>query len=80
METLDYTQYAVRNFSEVENLMTSVERVITYTNLESDQDIVPGYLYLGYVPGYMYLGTNSQKKWHTQEYFWARDDQKMIKS
>ncbi|XP_074606534.1 ATP-binding cassette sub-family C member 4-like [Acropora palmata] len=39
METLDYTQYAVRNFSEVENLMTSVERVITYTNLESE----PGY-------------------------------------
>lgn len=36
METLDYTQYAVRNFSEVENLMTSVERVITYTNLESE--------------------------------------------
>ena len=25
------------------------------------------------------LGTNSQKKWHTQKYFWARDDQKMIK-
>ena len=39
METLDYTQYAVRNFSEVDNLMTAVERVITYTNLESE----PGY-------------------------------------
>ena len=39
METLDYTQYAVRTFSDVENLMTSVERVITYTNLESE----PGY-------------------------------------
>ena len=25
------------------------------------------------------IGTNSQKKWHTQEFFWARDNLKMIK-
>lgn len=36
---MEHTQFAVRQFSEVENLMTSVERVITYTNLESE----PGY-------------------------------------
>ncbi|XP_015779867.1 PREDICTED: multidrug resistance-associated protein 4-like [Acropora digitifera] len=39
METLDVVQYAIRQFSEVENIMTSVERVITYTKLESE----PGY-------------------------------------
>ena len=39
METLEQVQYAVRQFSKVENLMTSVERVITYTSLESE----PGY-------------------------------------
>ena len=33
------SQYAVKQFSEVENLMTSVERVTYYTNLESE----PGY-------------------------------------
>ena len=38
-ETLEQVQYAVRQFSKVENLMTSVERVITYTSLESE----PGY-------------------------------------
>ena len=36
---MEYTQFAVRQFSEVENLMTSVERVMTYTNLGSE----PGY-------------------------------------
>ena len=39
METLDSIQYAVRQFSDVESLMTSVERVITYTHLEPE----PGY-------------------------------------
>ncbi|KAJ7378151.1 hypothetical protein OS493_024816 [Desmophyllum pertusum] len=39
IETMEYTQYAVRQCSEVENLMTSVERVMTYSNLESE----PGY-------------------------------------
>ena len=33
------TQYAVRQLTEIETLMTSVERVITYTELESE----PGY-------------------------------------
>ena len=33
------TQYAVRKTSDVENFMTSVERVITYTKLDSE----PGY-------------------------------------
>ena len=36
---MEYTPFAVRQFSEVENLMTSVGRVMTYTNLESE----PGY-------------------------------------
>ena len=36
---MEYTQFAVRQFSEVENLMTSVERVMAYSNLESE----PGY-------------------------------------
>ena len=35
----DITQYVVRKTSEVENLMTSVERVMTYTKLDSE----PGY-------------------------------------
>ena len=39
VEIAEYMQLAVRQFSEVENLMTSVERVMTYTNLESE----PGY-------------------------------------
>ena len=30
------TQYAVRQLTEIETLMTSVERVITYTELESE--------------------------------------------
>ena len=33
------TQYAVRKTSEVENYMTSVERVMTYTKLDRE----PGY-------------------------------------
>ena len=33
------SQYAVRQFSEVENLMTSVERVMAYTSLDTE----PGY-------------------------------------
>jgi len=39
IETSNMSQYAVKQFSEVENLMTSVERVTYYTNLESE----PGY-------------------------------------
>ena len=36
MAAMNSTQYAVRQFSEVENVMTSVERVMTYTKLESE--------------------------------------------
>ena len=39
VEAPDLPQYGVRMFSEVENLMTSVERVITYTKLQPE----PGY-------------------------------------
>ena len=39
LQTVDMTQFAVRQLSEVENLMTSVERVMTYTKLDSE----PGY-------------------------------------
>ena len=39
IQTVVTTQYAVRKTSDVENLMTSVERVITYTKLDSE----PGY-------------------------------------
>ena len=39
IEIVDMTQYAVRISSDVENLMTSVERVMTDTELESE----PGY-------------------------------------
>ena len=39
METLGSSQYVVRMVAEVENLMTSVERVIAYTKLEPE----PGY-------------------------------------
>ena len=46
METVDYTQFAVRQFSEVENLMTSVERVMAYSNLESE----PGYKLKAFPP------------------------------
>lgn len=39
LQTLDSTQYGVRLASEVENLMTSVERVMAYTEIEPE----PGY-------------------------------------
>ena len=39
LQTLDSTQYSVRIALEVENLMTSVERVMSYTQIESE----PGY-------------------------------------
>ena len=39
IETADHTQYTVRLSAETENLMTSVERVMTYTKLDSE----PGY-------------------------------------
>ena len=39
IQTITMTQFAVRKASDVENFMTSVERVITYTNLDSE----PGY-------------------------------------
>ena len=39
LQTLNITQYGVRFASEVENLMTSVERVMAYTKIEAE----PGY-------------------------------------
>ena len=39
IQTATITQYAVRKTSDVENFMTSVERVMTYTKLDSE----PGY-------------------------------------
>ena len=39
IQTVAMTQYAVRKTSDVENYMTSVERVMTYTKLDSE----PGY-------------------------------------
>ncbi|KAL9951146.1 hypothetical protein ACROYT_G043759 [Oculina patagonica] len=39
IKSADITQYAVRKTSDVENFMTSVERVMTYTKLDSE----PGY-------------------------------------
>ena len=39
IETARFSQYSVRQFAEVENLMTSVERVMAYTNLDCE----PGY-------------------------------------
>ena len=39
VETSNLSNYAVRHFSEVENLMTSVERVMAYTSLDPE----PGY-------------------------------------
>ena len=39
IQTTSVTQYAVRKTSEVENLMTSIERVVSYTKLDSE----PGY-------------------------------------
>ena len=39
VQTVNLTQFAVRQLTQVENLMTAVERVITYTEL----DLEPGY-------------------------------------
>ena len=39
VQSVLFTQYAVRKASDVENIMTSAERVMTYTKLESE----PGY-------------------------------------
>ncbi|XP_058970255.2 ATP-binding cassette sub-family C member 4-like [Pocillopora verrucosa] len=39
IQTVELTQYTVRKSSDVENFMTSVERVMTYTKLDSE----PGY-------------------------------------
>ncbi|XP_078361825.1 ATP-binding cassette sub-family C member 4-like [Oculina patagonica] len=39
IQTVNMTQFSVRTTSDVENYMTSVERVITYTKLDSE----PGY-------------------------------------
>ena len=39
LETLDAAQFGVQLMSETENLMTSVERVVTYTQIASE----PGY-------------------------------------
>ncbi|XP_078347301.1 ATP-binding cassette sub-family C member 4-like [Oculina patagonica] len=36
IQTAEFTQYAVRKTSDVENFMTSVERVMTYTKLDSE--------------------------------------------
>ena len=44
--TVDASQYCVRKGAEVENYMTSVERVITYTQLEQE----PGYQNRHYPP------------------------------
>ena len=38
METLGNVQYAVRSTSQVENMMTSVERVFAYTELDPEPD------------------------------------------
>lgn len=46
LETLDEVQYSMRASSEVENLMTSVERVTAYTALEAE----PGYSTENYPP------------------------------
>lgn len=46
LESLDEVQYSVRASSEVENLMTSVERVTAYTALE----VEPGYSTENYPP------------------------------
>ena len=39
IQTMELTQYTVRKTSDVENYMTSIERVMTYTKLDSE----PGY-------------------------------------
>jgi len=36
LQTLDETQYGVRIATQVENLMTSVERVMSYTKIDSE--------------------------------------------
>lgn len=36
LQTLDTTQYGIRQAAEVENLMTSVERVLAYAKIESE--------------------------------------------
>ena len=46
LESLDEVQYSIRASSEVENLMTSVERVTSYTALEAE----PGYSTANYPP------------------------------
>ena len=46
METLDAAQFGVQLMSEIENLMTSVERVLTYTNLTPEE----GYFTADYHP------------------------------
>lgn len=46
LETLDAAQFGVQLMSEIENLMTSVERVVTYTNLTPEQ----GYFTADYHP------------------------------
>ena len=46
LESLDEVQYSVRASSQVENLMTSVERVTAYTTLEAE----PGYSTENYPP------------------------------
>ena len=46
LESFDEIQYGVRASSEVENLMTSVERVMSYTALETE----PGYSTESYPP------------------------------
>jgi len=46
IQTAIMTQYAVRKASDVENFMTSVERVMTYTKLDPE----PGYKVEGRPP------------------------------
>ena len=36
LQTLDTTQYGIRQAAEVENLMTSVERVLAYAKIQSE--------------------------------------------
>ena len=47
LESLDEVQFSVKTTSEVENLMTSVERVMAYTKLQEE----PGYSTEVYPPG-----------------------------
>ncbi|KAL9971726.1 hypothetical protein ACROYT_G017928 [Oculina patagonica] len=48
IQTMALTQYTVRKTSDVENFMTSVERVMTYTKLDSE----PGYKVERFPPGH----------------------------